>query len=137
MLERWGGNASGVNIANIDNVGNVHPDTMWWDYTIGNIKQRRFADIWMDTSDPLMAGLKLIQRPVEGRCSDCRYRHICNGNTRTRAWQLTGDFWAEDPGCYLSNTEIGVDEEQIRLATVPWSKQADSNRVVTVDSPTC
>ena len=38
MLLRWGGNSSGVNISNIDNIGNVHPDTMWWDYTIGSIK---------------------------------------------------------------------------------------------------
>ncbi|HOT83681.1 MAG TPA: radical SAM protein, partial [Candidatus Defluviicoccus seviourii] len=26
-LEQWGGNSSGVNVANIDNLGNVHPDT--------------------------------------------------------------------------------------------------------------
>ena len=29
-LDQWGGNSSGVNIANIDNLGKVHPDTMWW-----------------------------------------------------------------------------------------------------------
>jgi len=29
-LAQWGGNSSGVNIANIDNLGNVHPDTFWW-----------------------------------------------------------------------------------------------------------
>ncbi|NQV82919.1 MAG: radical SAM protein, partial [Rhodospirillales bacterium] len=29
-LGQWGGNSTGVNIANIDNLGNVHPDTMWW-----------------------------------------------------------------------------------------------------------
>ena len=28
----------GVNIANIDNLGNVHPDTMWWHYKLGNVK---------------------------------------------------------------------------------------------------
>jgi heme d1 biosynthesis radical SAM protein NirJ len=122
MLTRWGGNSSGVNIANIDNIGNVHPDTMWWDYTIGNIKQRAFSDIWMDTSDPLMAGLKLKQRPVEGRCAQCNSRAICGGNTRTRAWQLTGNFWAEDPGCYLTNEEIGVDEQQQRLQLQPWTR---------------
>jgi radical SAM protein with 4Fe4S-binding SPASM domain len=128
MLERWGGNSSGVNIANIDNVGDVHPDTMWWDYTIGNIKQRPFSDIWMDTSDPLMAGLKLTQRPVEGRCESCQYRVICNGNTRTRAWQLTGNFWAEDPGCYLDNNEIGVDDDAQRLQVRPWSRKTDKLR---------
>lgn len=122
MLVNWGGNASGVNIANIDNVANVHPDTMWWDYTIGNIKSRLFSDIWMDTSDPLMAGLKLESRPVEGRCANCNYLNICGGNSRTRAWQLTGNFWAEDPGCYLNNNEIGVDTGQERLKLTPWSR---------------
>jgi len=124
MLQNWGGNSSGVNIANIDNVGNVHPDTMWWDYTLGSVKQRPFSDIWMDTSDPLMAGLKLRPRPVEGRCAACNYRSICGGNTRTRAWQLSGNFWAEDPGCYLDNDEIGVDAEQQRLQLTPWTRRA-------------
>jgi Fe-coproporphyrin III synthase len=56
MLERWGGNASGVNVANIDNEGRVHPDTMWWDYSLGNVRERPFSEIWEDRSDPLMAG---------------------------------------------------------------------------------
>lgn len=108
MLRRWGGNSSGVNIANIDNEGRVHPDTMWWDYTLGNVKERPFSEIWMDTSDPLMAGLKLKQRPLKGRCAACAHLDICGGNSRTRAWRVTGDAWAEDPGCYLSDEEIGL-----------------------------
>jgi len=121
LLRQWGGNSSGVNISNIDNIGNVHPDTMWWEYTIGNVKERPFSEIWMDTSDQLMAGLKLEHRPVEGRCSTCNYIDICGGNTRTRAWQLTGNFWAEDPGCYLDNDEIGVDKDQQRLELTAYS----------------
>jgi heme d1 biosynthesis radical SAM protein NirJ len=105
-LEQWGGNASGVNVANIDNLGNVHPDTFWWHYELGNVKERPFSEIWMDTSDPLMAGLKQQPRPLEGRCGRCRYQAICNGNTRVRAEQTTGNFWAEDPGCYLADAEI-------------------------------
>lgn len=131
LLNNWGGNSSGVNISNIDNIGNVHPDTMWWDYTIGNVKQRTFSEIWMDTTDPLMAGLKLKQRPVEGRCAVCNYRTICGGNTRTRAWQLTGNFWAEDPGCYLDNSEIGVDENLNRLELTPWSKTKKNKNIPT------
>ena len=105
-LEQWGGNASGVNVANIDNLGNVHPDTFWWHYDLGNVKQRPFSEIWMDTSDALMAGLKQQPRPLEGRCASCHYLNICNGNTRVRAAQTTLNYWAEDPGCYLSATEI-------------------------------
>ncbi|MBI5120636.1 MAG: heme d1 biosynthesis radical SAM protein NirJ [Rhodospirillales bacterium] len=107
-LIRWGGNASGINVANIDNRGDVHPDTMWWNHTIGNVRQRAFGDIWNDLADPLMAGLKQRPRPVSGRCAACRHLPICNGNTRTRAFRLTGDPWTEDPGCYLTDEEIGL-----------------------------
>ena len=107
-LVQWGGNSSGVNVANIDNLGNVHPDTMWWHYTIGNVRERPFGEIWNDTSDPLMAGLKAQPRQVGGRCGVCVHFDICGGNTRVRAQQMTGDPWSEDPGCYLSDEEIGV-----------------------------
>ena len=107
-LAQWGGNASGVNVANIDNRGIVHPDTMWWHYPLASVRERRFADIWADLSDPLMAGLKQRPRPVEGRCASCHHLAICNGNTRVRAQQLTGNVWAEDPGCYLTDEEIAA-----------------------------
>lgn len=105
-LVRWGGNSSGVNIANIDNLGYVHPDTFWWHYSLGNVRQRSFSEIWNDTSDRLLAGLKQRPRPVQGRCASCAYLDICNGNTRVRAHQMTGNPWAEDPGCYLADDEI-------------------------------
>jgi MoaA/NifB/PqqE/SkfB family radical SAM enzyme len=58
-----------------------------------------------------MAGLKQRPRPVTGRCADCAHLGICNGNTRTRAFQVSGGFWAEDPGCYLTDAEIGLAPE--------------------------
>ena len=122
MLKRWGGNSSGVNIANIDNLGHVHPDTMWWDYDLGSVKERPFSTIWEDTSDPLMAGPKQRQRPLEGRCAACTHLALCGGNSRTRAWQLTGNAWAEDPGCYLSDEEIGVSDGGERLKVRPYER---------------
>jgi radical SAM protein with 4Fe4S-binding SPASM domain len=107
-LAAWGGNASGVNVANIDNLGTVHPDTFWWHYDLGNVRKRPFSEIWPDTSDPVMAGLKARPRKIKGRCGACRYFDICGGNTRVRALQLSGDPWAEDPACYLTDAEIGV-----------------------------
>jgi heme d1 biosynthesis radical SAM protein NirJ len=107
-LVAWGGNSSGVNIANIDNLGQVHPDTMWWHHTLGSVRERPFSAIWRDGSDPLMAGLKARPRPLQGRCAACAQRDICGGNTRVRAQQLTGNAWAEDPGCYLDDGEIGL-----------------------------
>jgi len=107
-LAQWGGNSSGVNVANIDNLGNVHPDTMWWHYSLGNVRQRPFSAIWQDTSDPIMAGLKASPRRVKGRCGSCAQFDICGGNTRVRAQQTSGDPWAEDPGCYLTDEEIAA-----------------------------
>jgi heme d1 biosynthesis radical SAM protein NirJ len=126
-LAQWGGNASGVNIANIDNLGNVHPDTFWWHYSLGNVRERPFSEIWQDVSDPLMAGLKARPRPLKGRCAPCSYLDICGGNTRVRAHQLTGDAWAEDPACYLSDEEIGVAPGE-RIRMTPYSRSAGANR---------
>jgi heme d1 biosynthesis radical SAM protein NirJ len=119
-LAQWGGNSSGVNVANIDNLGNVHPDTMWWHYTLGNVKTRRFSDIWTDLSDPVMAGLKRSPRRIGGRCATCSFFDICGGNTRVRALRITGDPWAEDPGCYLSDAEIGAPTPAERIAVTPF-----------------
>jgi heme d1 biosynthesis radical SAM protein NirJ len=105
-LAQWGGNASGVNVANIDNLGNVHPDTFWWHHTLGNVRARPFSQIWQDTADPIMAGLKQVPRRIKGRCGSCAHFDICGGNTRIRALRLTGDPWAADPGCYLTDDEI-------------------------------
>ena len=134
-LAQWGGNASGVNVANIDNLGNVHPDTMWWHHTLGNVRKRSFGAIWSDTSDPLMAGLKMRPRPVKGRCAACRYLDVCGGNTRVRAQQVTGDPWAEDPGCYLNDHEIGVNATTERVRVTPYSRRARSEASTTGNLP--
>jgi len=121
-LAQWGGNSSGVNVANIDNLGVVHPDTFWWHYPLGNVRERPFSQIWQDISDPLMAGLKASPRIIKGRCGECAYFDICGGNTRVRAQQLTGDPWQEDPACYLSDDEIGVSSDRERITLTSYRK---------------
>jgi heme d1 biosynthesis radical SAM protein NirJ len=123
-LAEWGGNASGVNVANIDNLGNVHPDTFWWHYDLGNVRERPFSEIWTDTADPIMAGLKARPRKLKGRCGACAYCDICGGNTRVRAFQLTGDPWAEDPACYLTDEEIGLAVGQERPKVAPFERRS-------------
>ncbi|MOA27719.1 hypothetical protein D3C78_1486090 [compost metagenome] len=118
MLRNWGGNASGAGIANIDNTGNVHPDTYWWHHSVGNVRQQRFAELWFERPAALLQQLRQHPRHVGGRCAACRWLDICNGNTRTRAW-ADGDLWGEDPGCHLSDTEIGlVEPRRIPLEAV-------------------
>ncbi|MFD3191494.1 heme d1 biosynthesis radical SAM protein NirJ [Sedimentitalea sp. HM32M-2] len=117
-LEAWGGNSSGLGVANIDPQGKVHPDTYWSDYTIGSVKQTPFSELWTG-SDAMLAQLRRRPRPLKGRCGACTFQSVCGGNTRIRALQLTGDPWAEDPACYLSNQEIGVAEAD-RLTVTPF-----------------
>ncbi len=113
-LKAWGGNSSGVGVANIDPTGKVHPDTYWSDYTVGNVKETPFTQLWTG-DDKMLALLRTRPRPLLGRCGACAHQAVCGGNTRIRALQVTGDPWAEDPACYLDDAEIGVDGAAPRL----------------------
>lgn len=117
-LEAWGGNSSGLGVANIDPQGQVHPDTYWSDYTVGSVKTTPFSTLWTG-SDAMLATLRQRPRPLKGRCGACAFQAVCGGNTRIRALQVTGDPWAEDPACYLTNAEIGLAEAE-RLTVTPF-----------------
>lgn len=110
LLRSNGGNNSGVLIGAVDAGGNVHPDQFWSGVAFGNVRERPFGEIWQDTSQPLMAGLKDRKSMLKGRCAKCAYIDICNGNLRSRAEAVYGDVWAQDPACYLSDEEIGIIE---------------------------
>lgn len=118
-LESWGGNSSGLGVANIDTQGNVHPDTYWSEYSVGSVKDTPFSELWTG-DDPMLAELRRRPRPLKGRCGACVHRAICGGNTRIRALQLTGDPWAEDPACYLDDAEIGLMAARERLQVRPF-----------------
>lgn len=117
-LEAWGGNSSGLGVANIDPQGRVHPDTYWSDYTVGSVKTAPFSALWTGP-DAMLATLRQRPRPLKGRCGACAFQAVCGGNTRIRALQVTGDPWAEDPACYLTNAEIGLAEAE-RLTVTPF-----------------
>ena len=116
-LLRWNGGgrySSGVGIGSIDAVGDVHADQFWMHYSFGNVRERSFGDIWMDTSDSLMAGLKDRLPLLKGRCGRCKWQDACGGALRVRADVYHGDPWAPDPACYLTDEEIGLTEEDLR-----------------------
>jgi radical SAM protein with 4Fe4S-binding SPASM domain len=108
LLKRQGGNGSGVSIACVGPGGEVHADQFWRNHSFGNVRSKSFGEIWTDLSHPILAGLRNRQPLLQGRCGLCRYLEICNGNLRVRAEAAYGDPWAEDPGCYLNDEEIGV-----------------------------
>ena len=106
LLQMNEGNSSGVGIGCISWDGAVHADQFWRHTSFGNIRERPFSAIWTDLSNPVMAKLKEKKRHVKGRCAACSWLDICGGNFRVRAEAVTGDMWAPDPACYLSDEEI-------------------------------
>ncbi|MHC4295007.1 MAG: SPASM domain-containing protein, partial [Planctomycetota bacterium] len=104
-----GGNSSGNGIGCISWDGAVHADQFWRSVRFGNVIERPFSEIWTDLTNPLMAKLKDKRPHVKGRCATCRFLDMCGGNLRARAEAATGDLWACDPACYLSDEEISGD----------------------------
>jgi radical SAM protein with 4Fe4S-binding SPASM domain len=114
-LLTWNGGglySSGVGIGCIDFHGRVHPDQFWWHYKLGDIRERPFSEIWTDTSEPLLEGLKNRRKYIKGRCRLCRFFDICGGSLRVRADLHFDDPWAPDPACYLTDDEIGLDRQK-------------------------
>ena len=106
LLQMNEGNSSGIGIGCISWDGEVHADQFWRHYSFGNVKDRPFSKIWTDTSDPLMKKLKEKKKHAKQRCATCRWLDICAGNFRVRSEAVTGDIWAPDPACYLTDEEI-------------------------------
>jgi putative heme d1 biosynthesis radical SAM protein NirJ1 len=106
LLKYNGGNRSGIAIGAIDWEGNVHPDQFTLQHTLGNIRERRFSEIWEDKANPLLADLRNRKPLLKGRCGACRWLEICNGNSRGRAEAVYDDYWEQDPACYLTDQEI-------------------------------
>ena len=101
------GNSSGRGIGCVSWDGSVHADQFWRHVSFGNVLERPFSEIWSDLQNPLMKKLKEKKMHVKGRCSECRWLDICAGNFRVRAEAVSGDLWAPDPACYLTDEEIG------------------------------
>ena len=94
----WGGNQSGNRIINIDYSGFVKPDP-FFKYSGGNIKERDFFEII--NNDKLFLELRQTPRKLKGRCEKCNYLRICNGGSRARAYAVYGDYFQEDPACFM------------------------------------
>jgi radical SAM protein with 4Fe4S-binding SPASM domain len=106
-LLKWNeGNNSGRGIGCVSWDGQVHADQFWRHHSFGNVKERPFSEIWMDTSEALMKKLKEKKKYVKGKCASCRWLDVCGGNFRVRAEAVTGDIWQPDPACYLTDEEI-------------------------------
>jgi Fe-coproporphyrin III synthase len=106
LLKMNEGNNSGRGFGCISWDGRVHADQFWRHLSFGNVREKPFSRIWTDLSNPVLQKLKGKKRHVKGRCAHCSWLDVCGGNFRVRAEAVTGDMWAPDPACYLTDEEI-------------------------------
>ena len=101
-----GGCSAGTRVANIDAQGNVYPCQFARsvEFHAGNVRDQPFSRIWSDAENPVLSRFREKQARFGGRCSGCRHRDLCGGGCRVRAHAATGDFLAEDPFCYVTET---------------------------------
>jgi len=106
-LRTNGGDPAGERVADIDAHGNVHPTQFWRSYSMGNVRDRPFAAIWEDDTNPVLDHLRQRPESLGAVCADCRYSDCCRGGSRLRALAVHSDRAAPDPQCYLTPTERG------------------------------
>ncbi len=117
---------AGPKVVNVDHRGDVHPSMFLPEITLGNVREESLDSI-LDDSDR-WSRLANPTQHLKGRCGACPYRDVCGGNSRARAYAVHGDLWAEDPRCYLTDDELGIDA---RTGLLP----PDETPPVPLDSP--
>lgn len=104
LLEMHGGCSAGDRMADVDFLGNVHPCQFWSDLTLGNVRQRKFSEIWndLDANDGILRRLRSKTSQLIGQCGECSQNSLCGG-CRIRA-SVDGDIWGDDPACFWSDS---------------------------------
>jgi Fe-coproporphyrin III synthase len=110
-LLRGAGNRVGQNIASINWDGQVYPDQFWRNYSLGNVLERPFGEIWDDTTDPVLKVLRHKEEYRDSKCARCRFFDICQGNFRSLSGRPDLADWCNEPPCYLTEREIAPSEE--------------------------
>jgi len=105
-LRQNGGDPTGERVADVDPTGDVHLNQFWQGYTVGNVRERPFGEIWTDDSDPILEALRNRTDHLTEKCTDCRYQAICRGGSPLRSKTVNDDMFAPDPQCYLTDEEI-------------------------------
>jgi radical SAM protein with 4Fe4S-binding SPASM domain len=105
LLLSNGGNRSGEKIACVSWEGAVYADQFWRNYPLGNVTQTPFAQIWTDTSNPVLGRLRNKDAFADPRCLRCQWFKLCKGNYRFLGNDPSDANWLNEPACYLTDEE--------------------------------
>ncbi|MEA3385364.1 MAG: radical SAM protein [Thermodesulfobacteriota bacterium] len=77
--------------------GDIHP-CPGVNLSVGNVREDTLEHIL--NNSPVIQELRNIRKLIKGRCGKCDLKYRCYG-CRGNAYQITGDYLAEDPMCWL------------------------------------
>jgi heme b synthase len=93
---------AGTGFCFISHVGHVQP-CGYFDVVAGDVKEQPFSQIWRES--PLFQDLRDVDK-LGGKCGICEYRRVCGG-CRARAYEVSGDYLAEEPYCVYEPVRRG------------------------------
>ena len=108
LLLANGGNRIGEGIACVGWDGSVYADQFWRNYSLGNVTQKSFKQIWTNEDEPVLNKLRNKTRFADKRCLKCRWFMLCKGNFRFLGDDPDIKNWLLEPPCYLTDAEIGL-----------------------------
>lgn len=102
----------------VSHLGSVQPSG-FLPLSAGNVRDEELGEIYR--SSPLFTGLRDPGR-LTGRCGKCEFASLCGGS-RSRAFALSGDPYAEDPWCPYRPASFGHVAE-VAAAQIPGPRPA-------------
>ena len=106
LLLANGGNKIGEKIACVSWDGSVYPDQFWRNYSLGNVKDKTFKQIWENSIEPVLNKLRNKSQFADDRCLKCKWFDLCKGNFRFLGSKADAEHWLNEPACYLTDKEI-------------------------------
>ena len=93
--------------------GQVYPCSQFseGEFCAGNVTEAGLGSIWREAA--VLWRFREMTPKLRGRCSSCSVRDYCKGCRRI-AHFMTGDFYAEDPGCLRAMGEQEAIEGQAK-----------------------
>jgi radical SAM protein with 4Fe4S-binding SPASM domain len=93
--------------------GQLYPCSQFSDgeFCAGNVTEAGLGSIWREAA--VLWRFREMTPKLKGRCSICSVRDYCRGCRRI-AHFVTGDFYAEDPGCWQAMGEQAATEGQVK-----------------------
>lgn len=85
----------------VNSQGYIQPCT-GIDLFVGNVRNERLSDIIRKSH--VIQDLRKIRTKIEGPCKSCDFHADCYG-CRGNAYQLTGNYLASDPECWISRKD--------------------------------